>query len=108
MIKLTKEFENEKIKFDVKINTNLPAAFIEKDEKIVKILKDLSKSILGNNPEIRGCGPANEGYMFINSGIPTICGYGVSGNGMHSKDEYLEIDSIPKILEIYTKTALEI
>jgi acetylornithine deacetylase/succinyl-diaminopimelate desuccinylase-like protein len=44
--------------------------------------------------------------MFIGAGIPTICGFGVNGDGVHSKDEYLEIDSIPKILEIYVKTAL--
>ncbi|MEK7100340.1 MAG: M20/M25/M40 family metallo-hydrolase [Patescibacteria group bacterium] len=103
---LTKEFETEKIKFSVEVQTNLPAAFIDPNEKIVKILKKLSKEVLGNNPEVRGCGPANEGYMFINAGIPTICGFGVSGEGAHSKDEYLEIDSISKILEIYQKTAL--
>jgi len=105
---LTKEFETEKIKFNVEIQTNLPAAFIEKDEKIVTIMQDLTNEIFNNNPEVRGCGPANEGYMFINSGIPTICGFGVTGNGMHSKDEYLELDSIPKILKIYTEAALKL
>lgn len=106
IIKLTKQFETEKIKFNVEVQTNLPAAFIDPNEKIVKKLKALSKNILNNNPDIRGCGPANEGYMFIKAGIPTVCGFGVSGDGMHSKDEYLEIDSISKILEIYVKTAL--
>lgn len=106
--KIASEFETEKIKFDVQIQTNLPAAFIRSDEKIVQVLNDLSHRILGNNPEIRGCGPANEGYMFIKSGIPTICGFGVSGDGMHSKNEYLELNSISKVLQIYTQTALEL
>ncbi len=106
--KLAKSFETEKIKFDVEVNTNLPATFIQNDEKIVTVLKDLSKEVLNIEPEIRGCGPANEGYMFIGAGIPTICGFGVTGDGMHSKDEYLEIDSIPKILEIYTEAALRL
>lgn len=106
--KLAKSFETEKIKFNVEVDTNLPAAFIKNDEKIVTILKDLSKEILNTEPEIRGCGPANEGYMFINNDIPTICGFGVNGDGLHSKDEYLDLDSIPKILKIYTETALKI
>ncbi len=105
---IASEFETEKIRFDVKIQTNLPAAFIQSDEEIVQTLKNLSNKILKNNPEVRGCGPANEGYMFIDSGIPTICGFGVSGEGVHSKDEYLELDSIPKILKIYTEAALKI
>lgn len=103
---LAKSFETEKIKFNIEVDTNLPAAFISNDEKIVIILKDLSKEILKMEPEIRGCGPANEGYMFIKSNIPTICGFGVNGDGVHSKDEYLDIDSVSKILQIYEKTAL--
>lgn len=106
--KIAKGFETEKIKFNVEVQTNLPAAFINKDEKIVKVLQNLSQEILSQEPEVRGCGPANEGYMFIEAGIPTICGFGVSGEGVHSKDEYLELDSIPKILEIYTQAALTI
>lgn len=104
--KLAKSFETEKIKFNIEVDTNLPAAFISNDEKIVTILKGLSKEILKIEPEIRGCGPANEGYMFIGSGIPTICGFGVNGDGVHSKDEYIDIDSVSKILQIYEKTAL--
>lgn len=103
---LAKSFETDKIKFDIEVDTNLPAVFIRNDEKIVTVLKTLSKEILKNNPDVRGCGPANEGYMFIKAGIPTICGFGVNGEGMHSRDEYLEIDSIDKILEIYVKAAL--
>lgn len=103
---IVKNFETEKIKVDVMVQTNLPAAYIKPSENVVKILTKLSKKFLSNNPEIRGCGPANEGYMFIKAGIPTICGFGVSGEGAHSKDEYLETNSIPKILEIYVETAL--
>lgn len=108
IIKLAKSFETEKIKFNIEIDTNLPAAFIRNDEKIVAILKNLSKEVLDIEPEIRGCGPANEGYMFIEKGIPTICGFGVTGDGMHSKDEYLDLDSIPKILKIYTETSFKL
>lgn len=102
---LAKEFETEKVKFNIEVQTNLPAAFISKSEKIVKILTKLSATVLKSDPEVRGCGPANEGYMFISAGIPTICGFGVNGEGMHSRDEYLELDSIPKILEIYLAAA---
>jgi succinyl-diaminopimelate desuccinylase len=104
--KIAKKLETEKIKIEVEVQTNLPAAFIQNDEKIVTILKDLSREVLNIEPEVRGCGPANEGYMFIGAGIPTICGFGVTGDGMHSKDEYLDIDSISKILKVYVQASL--
>lgn len=105
---LAKQFESEKIKFDVSVQTNLPGAFIPKDERIVQILDNLSQQVLKRKSEIRGCGPANEGYLFIGKGIPTICGFGVGGDGVHSVDESVEIDSLFKTLEIYTKAALEL
>ena len=105
---IARSLNSKKIQFKVEVQTNLPSAFISKDEKIVKILQDLTFEIFKKKSEIRGCGPANEGYMFIGSGIPTICGFGVSGDGAHSSDEYLEIESIPKILDIYVKTALSL
>ena len=106
--KTAKEFETEKIKFSVSVQTNLPAAFIPASNKIVKLLQSLTKPILNKDPEIRGCGPANEGWMFIGRGIPTICGFGVNGDKAHAADEYLEIESLEKILEIYTKAALQL
>ncbi len=103
---IAKSLETEKVKFNLEIQTNLPAVFIKNDEKIVTILKDLSKKVLNIEPEIRGCGPANEGYMFIEKDIPTICGFGVSGDGVHSKDEYLDLNSVPKLLEVYVQASL--
>lgn len=103
---IAKGLETEKVKFNLEIQTNLPAVFIKNDEKIVTILKDLSKKVLNIEPEIRGCGPANEGYMFIEKDIPTICGFGVSGDGVHSKDEYLDLNSVPKLLEVYVQASL--
>jgi len=106
--KIAKKFESNKIQFKIEVQTNLPASFISPNQKIVTILKDLSKNILKKNPEIRGCGPANEGYMFNNANIPTICGFGVNGGRVHSTDEYLELESIPQILRIYVEAALAI
>lgn len=105
---LAKKLETQKISFDIKIKNNVPAAVIKPNEKIVKILKRLDKEVMGIVPDIRGCGPWNEGYMFIRKGIPTICGFGAEGDGVHSADEYLKLDSLPKILEMYVRAAIEI
>lgn len=106
--KLAAGFNSRNILFNVKVKTNISGVIISPDEEIVQILKRLDKEVMGISPEIRGCGPANEGYMFINAGIPTICGFGAEGDGVHSADEYLKLDSLPKILEMYVRAALEL
>jgi acetylornithine deacetylase/succinyl-diaminopimelate desuccinylase-like protein len=105
---LAQKMSKEKVKFEVKIKNNIPGVVISPKEKIVKIIKNLCWEILGIVPEVKGAGPANEGYMFIQAGIPMICGFGPEGDGVHSCDEYLKLDSLPKILEIYVRTALEL
>lgn len=104
---LTKKLESGKLKFKITIKNNVPAVVISPKEKIVKILRSLDKEVMGINPEVCGCGPWNEGYMFIEKGIPTVCGFGAEGNGVHSADEYLKLDTLPKILEMYVRAAID-
>jgi len=105
---LVKKLENQKINFNIKVKNNVPAAVIKPNEKIVKILESLDKEVMDIVPDVRGCGPWNEGYMFIRKNIPTICGFGAEGDGVHSVDEYLKLDSLPKILEMYVRAAIEL
>ena len=103
--RLAKSMENGKIKLEIKTKNKIPGALISKNEKIVKILTDLDREVMGVEPEVKGCGPVNEGYMFIKAGIPTICGFGAQGEGAHSADEYVNVETLPKILEMYVRAA---
>ncbi|CAF3378239.1 unnamed protein product, partial [Rotaria sp. Silwood2] len=51
--------------------------------------------------QTNGCGPANEGYMLIGSGIPTICGFGPIGGNVHGVDEWISIPSMAQTVDIY-------
>jgi succinyl-diaminopimelate desuccinylase len=103
---LCQSLETEKMKIALEIRNNIPGAVIDKDLPIVKILASLVKEVGGVDPVIKGCGPVNEGYMFIKHGIPTICGFGPKGDGAHSADEYLDILSIPIVLKMYVEAAI--
>jgi acetylornithine deacetylase/succinyl-diaminopimelate desuccinylase-like protein len=105
---LAEKSRRGKVSFNVLIKTEIPGVAISPNEKIVQILRKLDEEVMGIKPEIRGSGPASEGYMFVKAGIPTICGFGAEGDGVHSTDEYLKLDSLSKILEIYVKAAIEI
>lgn len=108
VMRLTKKLESEKVKFNVTIKNNVPAVVISPKEKIVKILRSLDQDVMGIKPEVRGCGPWNEGYMFIGKGIPTVCGFGAEGDGVHSADEHLKLETLPKVLEMYVRAAINL
>jgi acetylornithine deacetylase/succinyl-diaminopimelate desuccinylase-like protein len=58
-------------------------------------------------PVVRGCGPANEGYMLIEAGIPTICGFGYVGGSPHAPDEWVQVESLMETVEMYKELLMD-
>ncbi len=48
-------------------------------------------------------GPSNVGNLLASNGIPSTTGFGVAFRGAHAADESIELESIPKALEVYRK-----
>ena len=112
---ITKEFMEKEIrkridKLGVKYKLTpivyVPAVFIKPTESIVEILKNNTKQILKREPITEGSGPWSDMWMFIDKGIPAI-NFGCDGKGMHSKNEYVEIQSVIDATKIYALTALD-
>lgn len=84
----------------------VPSAVVDKNEKIVQILSKNATQILKKEPVLEGSGPWSDTWMFIQKGIPAV-NFGCRGNGLHGKDEYVEIDSVIEVTKIYALTALD-
>ena len=82
----------------------IPAVEISPDEYIVRTLVEAVQIVSGEQPRVEGAGPACDGWMFIKRGIPTVCGYGVACGGVHGADEWVDLESLGKITEIYAHT----
>jgi len=88
------ENERPRITFEMKVTVDIPGAFIPKDHPLALIAQDYTEVVTGRRWETAGAGPANEGYMLIGAGIPTLCGFGPSGGNPHAPDEWVEINSL--------------
>ena len=101
------KLDKASVNYQIQDILSVPAVEISPAEKIVELLSKHSKDILGNQPILQGAGPWNDGWMFISKGIPTVCGFGPDGEGVHSKDEYVYLESLRKITEIYLRTIID-
>ena len=79
----------------MKVTVDIPGAFIPQDHPLALLAQDYTEAITGRRWETAGAGPANEGYMLIGAGIPTLCGFGPTGGNPHAPDEWVEINSLP-------------
>ncbi len=68
----------------------------------------VKKDWYGVQPQLRGSGPANESYMLIEKGTPTITGCGIKGTNYHAVDEYVEVESLEKSIRFLSELALQL
>jgi acetylornithine deacetylase/succinyl-diaminopimelate desuccinylase-like protein len=95
-------------KYEISIKNNVPAALSDPTHPFIDSLIKINKSEFGIDPTIKGSGPMNESYMLINKGIPTVAGFGPSGDNFHAPNEYANLDSFAESLRILTIIAQEV
>lgn len=95
------EMERPRINFEMKLSVDIPGALIPKDHPLALLAQDYTETFTGRRWETAGAGPANEGYMLIEAGTPTLCGFGPTGGNPHATDEWVEIDSLPVTVALF-------
>ncbi len=83
----------------------IPAVISDENAPIFSILGDVIPLVKGFPAERTVAGPANEGYLLIGRGIPTVCGLGPTGENAHAANEYAEIDGLVDAAKIFALTA---
>lgn len=100
--------ERPRVRFEIETLVDLPAAFIPAETPVVQRLAHWTEALTGQRPTIAGVGPANEGYLLIRAGIPTVCGFGPPGGNAHAADEYVEVSGLLLAAKIYAAAALDL
>lgn len=97
--------EKRGLKVTLEKFVEIPAVCLSPDEKIINDLKKACEEVYHQPIITRGTGPANESFMLIKRGIPTVV-FGPLGDRAHSDNEFIEVDSLTKTIEVYLNTLL--
>jgi len=95
------EEKRPRIHIEMRVTVDIPGAVIPKDHPLAVLAQDYTEAVTGRRWETAGAGPANEGYMLIGAGIPTLCGFGPTGGNPHAPDEWVDINSLPATVAIF-------
>jgi acetylornithine deacetylase/succinyl-diaminopimelate desuccinylase-like protein len=85
----------------VAVKNRLPGAAIPASHPLAQTAQRLAQAVTGRPWPIAGAGPANEGYMLLQAGIPTLPGFGPTGGNAHAPDEWVAVDSLVETTAIY-------
>lgn len=91
------------IPYEIQDLIYVPAVEIDPHDPLVTSLQKSAKSVLGYVPETKVSGPATDGWMMVKRDIPTIMGFGPDGGGEHGRGEWVDLESLRKITEVYAK-----
>jgi acetylornithine deacetylase/succinyl-diaminopimelate desuccinylase-like protein len=78
------ENERPRIRIEMQVTVDIPGAVIPQDHPLALLAQDYTEAVTGRRWKTAGAGPANEGYMLIEAGIPTLCGFGPTGGNPHN------------------------
>lgn len=92
------------LRASIDVKNRLPGAAISLEHPLVVIASRHAQHVTGRTWPVAGAGPANEGYMLIEAGIPTLCGFGPEGGNVHAPDEWVSIASLPLTIAMYAAT----
>ncbi|MCL5411789.1 MAG: M20/M25/M40 family metallo-hydrolase [Patescibacteria group bacterium] len=81
----------------------IPPVALSSEEPVVEALKEACQEVYEKPISARGTGPANESFMLINMGIPTVV-FGPLGSGAHAANEFVYSDSLTRTVEVYLRT----
>ncbi|MDZ4766161.1 MAG: M20/M25/M40 family metallo-hydrolase [Chloroflexota bacterium] len=84
---------------------HIPAVCSDENAPIFSVLADVIPLVRGGTVAKTVAGPANEGYLLIERGIPTACGLGPTGANAHAADEYADAESLVEAALIFSLTA---
>ncbi|MDX9952622.1 MAG: M20 family metallopeptidase [Anaerolineae bacterium] len=89
------------LRTSLEVKNRLPGATIPMDHPLAVLAQRTTAEVTGATWSIAGAGPANEGYMLIEAGIPTLCGFGPTGDNAHAPDEWVELESLPRTVVMF-------
>lgn len=92
---------------ECEIFVDIPAVSLSPEEKIVEITQQACKDVYGESISALGTGPANESFMLIKKGIPTVV-FGPRGGKPHADNEYAETPSLIKTIKVYLQVLQQI
>jgi len=103
-----REMKKEDKRFKAKLETieGFNAGITDPQSMICKIAQETVSGVLGRKAKLLLFGAFTDLHFFTNQGrCPTI-GYGISGNGIHSSREHLDILSLMDTAAVYAEIAL--
>lgn len=89
--------------YDVRATFSRPAFEIRSDHPLVSLVADGINTVMGKYPAFVAAPYWTDSALLADKGIPSVL-YGAKGEGLHAKEEWVEVQSIEKLSSVLIHT----
>lgn len=93
--------KNSQFKFELEELQYEPAYLTDPQNEFVKILRDKAERKLNKNIPLIASGQGSVGNVISKLGIPIINAFGVESDNTHAPNEWINLDTVPTVFDIY-------
>lgn len=97
--------EDKSFDYKIEVMQSYKPYLTNPQDEFVKILQKTASKVLDKEIPLIASGQRSVGNVISNLGIPVINAFGCDGGNVHAPNEWIDIDTIPQVFEIY-KTAI--
>jgi acetylornithine deacetylase/succinyl-diaminopimelate desuccinylase-like protein len=95
--------ENPRFRFaEPKATLTRPAHKIESDHPLISKVAECAAEAMGSQPPVQSVPFWCDAALLSEAGVPSLV-FGPSGHGLHGKEEWVEVKSLKKMQETFTK-----
>lgn len=95
------------LKYELEVMQFEQAYLTDPQNAFVKILQNNASETLGNKVPLAASGQGSVGNVISKLGIPIINAFGSAGGNAHMPNEWVDIDTVAPVFEIYKKAIIE-
>jgi len=95
------------IKYELDILQSEQAFLTDENNSFVKILQNTASEILEKQIPLVASGQGSVGNVISKLNIPIINAFGVESDNVHASNEWINVDTIPEVFEIYKKSLMK-
>jgi len=99
--------KNPKLSYEIEILQSEKAFLTNPKNRFVKLLQRTAQKELKRKTPLVSNGSGSVGNVISKLGIPIINGFGCDCDNVHAPNEWVDINNLPKVFEIYRKAILE-
>lgn len=105
--KIKSKLDGLNIQYELEVLQHEQAYLTDPKNSFVQILQNTANEILDNKILLVASGQGSVGNVISKLGIPIINAFGVESDNVHAPNEWINIDTISKIFEIYKRSLIE-